>query len=71
MQGNIGMLRTLLLGFGLTLGALATASLPTTAADLPPYMNVIVAGEPTAPSETARQNVLALNTAMSVMLSPL
>ena len=64
MQGDMGMLRTLLLGFGLTLSAITAAPLPTTAADLPAYMNVIVAGEPTAPTETARQNVLALNTAM-------
>jgi hypothetical protein len=34
------------------------------AADMPTYMDVIVAGEPPAPAETARQNVLALNTAM-------
>ena len=31
---------------------------------MPAYMNVIVAGDPPAPAETARQNVLALNTAM-------
>ena len=64
MQGDMGMLRTLLLGFGLTLGAVAAAPLPVAPADLPSYMKVIVAGEPAAPTETARQNVLALNTAM-------
>jgi hypothetical protein len=52
---------TLLLGFGLLVGALGASS---PAADMPTYMDVIVAGEPPAPAETARQNVLALNTAM-------
>jgi hypothetical protein len=64
MQEDTGILRRLLCGFGLALIAIAAAPLPSTAADLPAYMNVIVAGEPTAPTETARQNVLALNTAM-------
>ena len=31
---------------------------------MPPYMDVIVAGQPPSPADTARQNVLALNTAM-------
>src|SRR5215472_14738118 len=54
---------TLLLGFGLLVGALGASS-PLAAADMPAYMDVIVAGEPPVPAETARQNVLALNTAM-------
>src|SRR5215471_7530700 len=54
---------TLLLGFGLLVDALGASS-PLAAADMPAYMDVIVAGEPPAPEETARQNVLALNTAM-------
>jgi len=54
---------TYLLGFGLLVGALGASS-PLVAADMPAYMDVIVAGEPPAPAETARQNVLALNTAM-------
>jgi hypothetical protein len=54
---------TLLLGFGLLVGALGASS-PLAAADMPAYMDVIVAGEPPAPAETARRNVLALNTAM-------
>ena len=37
MQGEMGMLRALLLGFGLTLSAVAAAPLPTMAADLPSY----------------------------------
>src|SRR5205085_10173285 len=61
-KGEMVRLRTLLLGFGVSLGA--AASLPLAAADLPAYMGVIVAGEPPAPAETAKQNVLALNTAM-------
>jgi hypothetical protein len=35
-----------------------------TAAELPPYMNIMVAGGSPSPGETAKQNVLALNTAM-------
>lgn len=58
------ILRTLLLGSVLALGAVATVASPTGAADMPPYMGVIVAGEAPSPAETARQNVLALNTAM-------
>ena len=54
---------TYLLGFGLLVAALGASS-PLAAADMPDYMDVIVAGEPPAPEETARQNVLALNTAM-------
>jgi hypothetical protein len=53
----------LLLGFGLLVGVLGAAP-PLAAADMPTYMDVIVAGEPPAPAETARQNVLALNAAM-------
>ena len=53
----------LLLGFGLLVGVLG-ATPPLAAADMPTYMDVIVAGEPPAPAETARQNVLALNAAM-------
>jgi hypothetical protein len=34
------------------------------AADMPDYMSVIVGGQPPSPAETARQNVLALNSAM-------
>src|SRR5919198_1914742 len=52
-----------ILGFALLLNPL-TASSPLAAADMPAYMDVIVAGAPPAPVETARQNVLALNTAM-------
>ena len=37
---------------------------PARAAELPPYMDVIVAGSRPGPTDTARQNVLALNTAM-------
>src|SRR6516225_1121580 len=55
--------RTLLRGFGLLVGALGASS-PLAAADMPAYMDVIVAGKPPALAETARQNVLALNTAM-------
>ena len=63
-KGEMVRLRTLLLGFGVSLGAITATSLPLPAADLPAYMGVIVAGEPPAPAETAKQNVLALNTAM-------
>src|SRR5262245_37826318 len=52
-----------MVGFGLLVSALAVSS-HTGAADMPAYMDVIVAGEPPAPAELARQNVLALNTAM-------
>lgn len=34
------------------------------AAELPPYMNIVVGGERPGPADTARQNVLALNQAM-------
>jgi hypothetical protein len=54
---------TLLLGLGLLAGASAVSS-PLAAADMPAYMDVIAAGKPPAPAETARQDVLALNTAM-------
>jgi hypothetical protein len=37
---------------------------PAAAAELPPFMDIIVAGTPPSPAETAKQNVLALNTAM-------
>jgi hypothetical protein len=56
--------RTLLLGFGLALGTTAAGISPLPAADVPPYMEVLVGVQPQAPAETARQNVLALNTAM-------
>ena len=55
--------RTLLLGFVLLVGAWGASS-PLAAADMPAYMDVIVAGKPPALAETARQNVFALNTAM-------
>jgi hypothetical protein len=54
---------TLLIGLGALLGALGTSS-SVAVAEMPTYMDVIVAGEPPSPAETARQNVLALNTAM-------
>jgi hypothetical protein len=55
--------RTLLFGCGLLVNFVgATGALA--AADMPPYMDVIVAGQPPTPAETARQNVLALNAAM-------
>src|SRR5215472_4865691 len=54
----------LLLVFGLLVGEVLRTSSALAAADMPAYMDVIVAGEPPAPAETARQNVLALNTAM-------
>ena len=54
----------LLLGFGLLVGGVLGASSALAAADMPAYIDVIVAGEPPASAETARQNVLALNTAM-------
>jgi hypothetical protein len=53
----------LLLGFGLLVSA-SGASWPLAAADMPAYMDLIAAGEPPAPSETARRDVLALNMAM-------
>jgi hypothetical protein len=52
------------LGFGLALGVMLAAASPLAAADMPGYMDVIVAGEAPAPAETASQNVLALNTEM-------
>jgi hypothetical protein len=57
-------LRTLLLGFGLSLSAVTALISTVTAADLPSYMDVIVGGQPATPAETAKQNVLSLNTAM-------
>ncbi|QCI69435.1 hypothetical protein E8M01_26020 [Phreatobacter stygius] len=36
----------------------------SSAAELPPYMNIVVGGEGPGPADTARQNVLALNRAM-------
>jgi hypothetical protein len=48
----------------LTLAALAGTAPPSTAAELPSYMKVVVEGAVPSPAETARQNVLALNTAM-------
>jgi hypothetical protein len=57
-------LRTFLLGFGCSLIAMAAVASSVAAGDLPPYMDVFVAGEPPAPAETARQNVLALNNEM-------
>ena len=46
----------------------AVAALPSaqaqTPSQLPPYMGVIVGGDSPSPAETAKQNVLALNTAM-------
>src|SRR5215471_4384129 len=57
------LLSTAMLGFGLLLSGLGASS-ALAAADMPAYMDVIVAGEPPSPAETATQNVLALNTAM-------
>jgi hypothetical protein len=57
-------LRTLLLGFGLSWSAMRVVISPVAAADMPSYMDVIVGGQPSAPAETAKQNVLSLNTAM-------
>src|SRR6516162_7213426 len=57
------LLSTAMLGFGLLLSGLG-ASPSLAAPDMPAYMDVIVAGEPPPPAETATQNVLALNTAM-------
>jgi hypothetical protein len=57
------LVSTAILCLGFLVGAL-TASSPLPAADMPAYMDVIVAGEPPAPAATARRNVLELNTAM-------
>src|SRR5215203_2925850 len=46
----------------LTLCSAIGMSPPTTAAEMPAYMGIVVAGP--SPGETARQNVLALNAAM-------
>jgi hypothetical protein len=51
-------------GFGLALGAMLAAPSPLAAADMPGYMDVIVAGDAPTPAETASQNILALNTEM-------
>jgi hypothetical protein len=60
-------IKSLCLAFGCGLlaavGAI-TAPLPAIAAELPSYMKVIVGGGSPSPGETARENVLALNTAM-------
>jgi hypothetical protein len=62
-EGSMRVTR-LLLGFALLVSALGAVNSPVAAADMPAYMEVIAAGESPTPAETARQNVLALNTAM-------
>jgi hypothetical protein len=53
------------LRLGCAVLALAPLTLPSWSADeLPAYMKVIVAGASPAPEQTARQNILGLNTAM-------
>jgi hypothetical protein len=47
-----------------SVAALAGATPSSTAAELPPYMSVIVGGASPSRSDTATQNVLALNAAM-------
>jgi hypothetical protein len=44
--------------------AALTGAPASSAAELPPYMNVIVGGASPGPGDTAQQNILALNTAM-------
>jgi len=44
--------------------SLTGTAAPTNAAELPPFMDIIAAGAAPSPAETAKQNVLALNTAM-------
>jgi hypothetical protein len=56
-------LRSILVRCGFLAGVLAAAS-PSAAADVPSFMDVIVASKSPPPAETARQNMLALNTAM-------
>ncbi len=56
--------RPLLLVVGWALSAAAAIPSSSVAADVPAYMDVIVAGAPPTPAETARENMLALNTAM-------
>ena len=56
--------RTLLLGFAVALAAMFTGTPRSVAADMPAYMDVLTGAQPPSPAETARQNVLALNTAM-------
>jgi hypothetical protein len=48
----------------LSVAALTGAAPWLAAAELPPYMDAIVAGASPSPGDTAKQNVLALNTAM-------
>src|SRR6266581_2552415 len=66
-NGGYMKIRLFWLRFGcatLSAAALAGATPSLMAAELPPYMNVIVGGASPGPGDTARQNVLALNTAM-------
>jgi hypothetical protein len=49
---------------GVMLSFMAAGASHVRAADIPAYMDVIVAGQPPTAAETARQNVLALNSAM-------
>jgi hypothetical protein len=56
-------LRSLWLCCGMLLALAAHAS-SARADALPPYMNIIVGGQPPSAGDTARQNVLALNAAM-------
>ena len=57
-------IRAFAVGLGLALGAATVGASNLVAADLPDYMNVIVGGQAPAPAETARRNILDLNSAM-------
>ena len=56
--------RAFVVGLGLALSAAMAGASNLLAADLPDYMTVIVGGQTPAPPETARRNILALNSAM-------
>ena len=69
--GGIVRLRTFVFGLGVSLSVLMAHASHLSAADMPEYMSAIVGGQPPSPAETARQNVLALNSAMfGSMMSP-
>lgn len=56
--------RAFVVSLGLVLSAATIGASNLLAADLPDYMNVIVGGQAPPPAETARRNILALNSAM-------
>ncbi|OYW35217.1 MAG: hypothetical protein B7Z45_06845, partial [Azorhizobium sp. 12-66-6] len=62
MKTTLPGLRTLTASCAVLISALAAG--PAFSADPPPWMNIIVGGPVPSAAETAKQDVLALNTAM-------